>query len=423
MTSESETLITERRELRLSEQSPVFWSNCSRARHGWYEFKEGFAADLVRDFVGNHGCNVIDPFCGSGTTIVESAACGGDAVGVEVNPFVSLLARAKSERVYDVRRFDESVDYLLSGRQRAKSFRLTHESTLVERKGLSQWLFNASVAKRFEDLASRIELLPSPKYRRLLKVVLIWAMKHCCNAKKDGKGLRYRSDWRARAFVAADLDREVHRLLKRVRSDLVELPRLTGRTRVINGDCRRVLPAMATNDDFRFDALLTSPPYLNSFDYTDIYRPELLLMGSYHSSSDLRPIRLRTLRSHVQVEWPGSPMSSLASVQRLVEAISAGRLWHRRISEMIHAYFVDLESVFAAALRLLRRGAPVGVVIAQSAYAGHVVPCDVIAAEVLNQCGFEVDGIETLRVLKGNGNHQLREGAWMVESLVRARRP
>jgi hypothetical protein len=99
--------------------------------------------------------------------------------------------------------------------------------------------------------------------------------------------------------------------------------------------------------DRSFDLLVTSPPYLNSFDYSDVYRPELFLGGFVADNTELRRIRLRTLRSHVQVKWGGEiNVQSSVLVEPLRALNSAPKLWNKRIPEMVEAYFHDMHLIF-----------------------------------------------------------------------------
>ena len=69
----------------------VFTPNRTRPRLRWYEFKEGFSASLVEEAIasvsGSKRIKVLDPFAGSGTTLVTAARAGHSATGIEVNPF------------------------------------------------------------------------------------------------------------------------------------------------------------------------------------------------------------------------------------------------------------------------------------------------------------------------------------------------
>jgi hypothetical protein len=94
-----------------------------------------------------------------------------------------------------------------------------------------------------------------------------------------------------------------------------------------------------------FDLCVTSPPYLNSFDYSDVYRPELFLGKFVDSNEALRRIRMSTVRSHVQVSWSEPTMDSFGVLYRdridRLRGVSH-ELWSRRIPMMVQAYFEDM---------------------------------------------------------------------------------
>ncbi len=77
-----------------------------RAAHEWYRFVLSFPPHLVRsclqrfDVGPNH--QVLDPFCGTGTTLVAAAAAGRNAIGVEIDPAYARLARERLATIGDL---------------------------------------------------------------------------------------------------------------------------------------------------------------------------------------------------------------------------------------------------------------------------------------------------------------------------------
>jgi DNA modification methylase len=170
-----------------------------------------------------------------------------------------------------------------------------------------------------------------------------------------------------------------------------------------------------------FDAVLTSPPYLNSFDYTDIYRPEMLLLQHAHDSTDLRRFRFNSLRSHVQVAWHASPPLTNTLLQQKVGEVERAGSWSSRIPDMINAYFVDLERVIKQCARNLRKGGIAAFVVSDSAYNGIVIPVGEILAQVLEGSDFHVETITLFRKTRGNSHHQQRSSEHLKEQMVTAR--
>lgn len=407
-----------------SDSRPDFGSNGDLPRHRWYRFKEGFSAGLVSTFAGEYlpkmGGRLLDPFLGSGTTAVEGARLGHHVDGIETNPFMAFMAKVKTRDYSRANGVEMAALKCLQQRERADAFILPRDSTLVERKGLEKWLLNRSVAVRFEQLRTAIANVQPASCRELLFFALLSSIEEVANARKDGKCWRYRSNWKRLAFSGESLDEAFAAQVIKFAEDIKISPRLTGIATVVRGDARRHIHR-AGRKDTKYDAILTSPPYLNSFDYTDIYRPEMLLMQAASNSGDLRKLRFNTLRSHVQVAWKPSAPLEIPLLVKKIRAIDSTGLWCGRIPDMINAYFVDLDQVIAAAATRLKPGGTAGFVVADSAYCGVVIPVGSILVEIFERRGFTIQKVTTFRQTRGNGNHQQQSIERLNEVMVIAK--
>ncbi|QJE94787.1 hypothetical protein [Luteolibacter luteus] len=400
---------------------PDFAPNAQLPRHRWYRFKEGFSAGLVSQFAASYlpreGAHLLDPFLGSGTTAVEGARLGHHVDGIETNPFMAFMAKVKTRNYTKTARLDLAALECLRSRKRCDQFKLPRDSTLVERKGLEKWLLNRSVALRFEQLRSAISSIQPLARRDLLLFALLSSVEEVANARKDGKCWRYKKNWESLAFSSKSLDESFAAKIIHFIEDIEISPKLKGSTSITQGDSRNHFHKAHRNERF-YDGILTSPPYLNSFDYTDIYRPELLLMKAAQNSEDLRRLRLRTLRSHVQVAWKPSEPLGIPRLAEKIEAIKDAGLWSSRIPAMINAYFVDLDAVVTQSSQCLKKAGTAGFVVADSAYAGVVIPVGEILGEIFERRGFRIEKIHTFRQTRGNGNHQQQSKDRLNEVMV-----
>lgn len=407
-----------------SESSPNCGVNDELPRHRWYRFKEGFSAGLVSAFVREYlpkpAGRLLDPFLGSGTTAVEGASLGHYVGGIETNPFMAFMARVKTRDYSRANGIDTAALDCLRQRQRAEAFILPRDSTLVERKGLDKWLLNRSVAVRFEQLHTAIAEIQSSTHRELLLFALLSSIEDVANARKDGKCWRYKTNWERLAFSGKSLDEAFARQIIRFIEDIQVSPRLKGIATIARGDARRHIHRVC-NDETLYDGLLTSPPYLNSFDYTDIYRPELIMMRAAKNSSDLRKLRFNTLRSHVQVAWQPSAPLDIPLLVGKIRALDGAGIWSGRIPAMINAYFVDLDQVIAQCAKRLKGGATVAFVVADSAYCGVVIPVGLILSEIFERRGFSIAKITNFRQTRGNGYHQQQSIERLNEVMVVAK--
>lgn len=408
----------------------------SLARHRWYFFKEAFSPSIVdhaiKDAALPADSIVFDPFSGSGTTVLEAGLSGMRGTGVEVNPFLRFVARTKA-RVTTVSKFDAALKRATAGAERGAKSPLLGFSTFSEEapkaKARGKWLFNSSVLRAYEGARRRMSKESGREFD-LVRLCLIGAAMDAANAAKDGKCLRYKNGW---SDLNLDSDTFLAALETRaatVREDLESTGDKKIRADVKLGDSRSIKASE------KFDLCVTSPPYLNSFDYTDVYRPELFLGGFVSDMEQLRALRLAALRSHVQAVWDNpvrddfgtSYAEAMADLKAVQAALVAGErgLWNSRLPLMVQAYFEDMERVLKGLHQRAKPDASVWLVVSTSAYAGVEFPVDLIISDIASKSGWFLREVVVLRHLKrvsGQQWHELNEreganGPHLRESLV-----
>lgn len=385
-----------------------FESTSKLPRHRWYYLKEGFSASLVEEAINcklsgiGEKLHILEPFCGTGTTPLTAALTGHVCTAIEVNPFLAFTARVKTVagRWYG-KKFRENLGRVVEASSRETCSPLEGFSTFTETDRLSKWLFNRSVLRRFASLIVAIDRLGGT-YADAMKLSAIVAAYNCCNAKRDGKALRYKPNWKELEYSGEDLIREFELHALSILQDVLEYPVDQRFKPVIRaGDSREELSAL---EDDKFDLVVTSPPYLNSFDYSDIYRPELFLGEYVKSNKDLRQIRLATVRSHIQVKWPDDMSFQSTLLNPVLEELDkSDSLWDERIPLMVRAYFDDMWRIFKIIKPKMRTNGQVWLVVSTSAYGGVHIPVDFIIADAAHQAGFSLDGIHRLRHLRAAG--------------------
>ena len=387
------------------------WSNgadnSATAVHRWYGFKEAFSPRLVERAAAEAGVKggetIIDPFCGSGTVPVTAACAGARGVGLEVNPFLAFVSRTKLLRPKPAA-LRNAVPRILAQTKRADRSPLERFSTFSSAGGADKWLFNPSVLRAFEGGWMGSASL-APEIRDLVRLALLGAAMDVCNAKRDGKCLRYKTDWSdlrydRKAFAAA-FELRIDSMVDDLRDSMPP----TGKARIELGDSRNDIGKAYRG---KFKLCVTSPPYLNSFDYTDVYRPELFLGKFVGSPEQLRALRFKTLRSHVQVDWTRPVRDDFGVLYAdCVQELRARsrKMWNRRLPQMVQAYFEDISNVLSSLRRRARDDAKLWVVVSTSAYAGVEIPVDLILGELGSSAGWFLRDIGVLRYLRTSGQH------------------
>src|SRR5581483_803237 len=282
----------------------------------------------------------------SGTTPVECARMGVNCLAFEVNPFLAFVGRTKLRQA-DPEQLRMVRETVLKGLARPMKSSLEGVSTFCESKQQDKSLFNRSVLRAFTGGWKAVQECAG-KYQAFLRLALVRAAMDNCNAYPDGKCLRYK---RLKSYAEFNEEAVMSRFIehcKIIEEDLENNPLSTVESEVHCMDSRALAKYKRKQ---KFDLCVTSPPYLNSFDYSDVYRPELFLTGAVHNNDELMRIRLRALRSHVQANWKAPKKDSFGTVYaKTIKEVQrqADDLWSPRIPAMIQAYFEDMENLLIA---------------------------------------------------------------------------
>ena len=389
----------------------------------WRNFKEAYPPELIARAVEESAIPVrecLDPFGGSGTTALSCQFLGIRPTTIEVNPFLADLIEAKLAR-YDadaLARDLGEVAKLLSETPDAALERLSYlPATFVEPGVKDRWIFDRAVASSISALQTAIEKIEKENHRRLFLVLLGGILISVSNVVISGKGRRYRRGWRERNRLPTCVDQAFFESARRA---IGEIHRYANRSessyQLIRGDCRTSV------NGGPWDLAIFTPPYPNSFDYTDVYNVELWMLGYLRSSDANRVLRQATLASHVQTSrsFALPPEGSLileTAIKRLVEA--RAMLWDHRIPEMVGAYFADLMSVVGRIHGSLSPAGSIWLVVGESRYADVHIATAEITAELVEASGWRIKGFEPFRSMRSSaqqgGHPELAETLIMID--------
>lgn len=393
----------------------------------WRHFKEAFAPELVARAVTEAPRPVtrcIDPFGGSGTTALACQFLGVEPITIEVNPFLADLIRAKLV-AYDpdeIARDLGRVIKLASGFRGKATLAIPEGAprTLVEPGAKGRWIFDTAVATRLGALIKAINQLVLDRNRLLFKVLLGGILVEVSNVVVNGKGRRYRRRWRDRPRDPRSVDWLFAEAVKQSLGDISQFGnRLCMKSTVINGDARTAIRGLSL-----CDLAVFSPPYPNSFDYTDVYNLELWTLGYLNERIANHALRTSTLCSHVQIDrcFPEPPTTSPTLTKALQDLNSvASDLWDRRLGPMVGGYFADLLRVLSEIRAVLKEDSSAWLVVGDSRYSGILIPTARILEELAPEARFEPALVEDIRSMRSSaqqgGKHELNESLIVLKPL------
>jgi hypothetical protein len=384
----------------------------------WFKFKEAFSPEFILRCIRSmerFPASCLDPFGGSGTTALTCQVLGVRPTTIEVNPFLADLIASKLH-AYDLETLKR--DYLsvleVSAKIVVEPAGLLKQApdTLVEPGRDSRWVYSRAAAQRILAIREAISFVNSEAHRALLMVVLGSILVPMSNVVVNGKGRKYRRGWETRQKFGGDVDRGFRDAFLTVYTDLARFSSAS-RTAftVLCGDSRELIQQCDP-----VDLVIFSPPYPNSFDYTDIYNLELWMLGYLSSREDNTVLRNQTVRSHVQIkrDFSGGEVSS-AELKRAYRLLCRrrGELWNADIPEMVLAYFGDMLAILKQVRGKLNRGGKAFLAVGNSKYGGVVIDTARILTEMAPSAGFKLCRSEAMRSMRASaqqgGRHELSE--------------
>lgn len=363
----------------------------------WYRYKEGFSIDLVkhliREYSRHPGGLILDPFAGSGSTLLAARQLGYDCAGFEVNPFSCFLAQCKLAH-YPEAALDE--------------FRTAYETVLEKAKAepkpvplpklsISSKVFPPEIESYFLSVRGWIDALPlqHEAVRDLLLLGWLACLEPVSNYRKAGNGLKRRKYVHPRQLTVRDVSIQLLEEYQNICIDLLKNP--GGQPgRLYQESClelSRFLPAKSVT------GAIFSPPYANCFDYTEIYKLELWFGGFVQDYADLKRLRRQSLHSHLNGDLGAAAEEKSALLSSLLAELEQKKLWDKKIPKMLALYYDDMFRVLDQLYAALEPQGFCCIVVGNSAYGGVVFPADLILADYARQIGFRVDKIEVDRYL------------------------
>jgi DNA modification methylase len=374
----------------------------------WFRFKEAFSPKFVADTLSSLPYQVetcLDPFAGSGTTALTCRMLGIQSIGVEVNPFLADLIEAKLTPISAAEFSTEYTKLIdnLTITETDKNLLPGMPKTFAEPGVNGRFIFKNDVYQTARAILRLSKAMPS-EHARLLRVLLGSILVDNSNACVNGKGRRYRKNWQQRQNTGSDLINNLDIAIDQAIEDISKFAGLPkGNHTLYRGDTRTMLTHVS-----EADVAIFSPPYPNSFDYTDVYNIELWMLGYLTSAQDSLNLRRDTLRSHVQTKWDLT--ETKAKSETLISVIKALKyqrpeLWNINIPEMVGYYFDDLWLVFHKLSHILKVGRHAVVAIGDSQYAGVHINVATILTELVKELGFRLQNQGTIRSMRSSPQH------------------
>jgi SAM-dependent methyltransferase len=332
----------------------TFVPNRNLPLYNWFYFKEGFSRDLVMllldRYAGKGNVNVLDPFCGSGTSLVACRERGLDSYGFDVLPLAALASRAKTND-YDPSELKRAIREISKSKFRRQDIRAVPKN--IRR------FFNPHTLEDVLFFREQIGQYGGETHD-FLKLGLVTSTTRCSWMYKDGAVLKLRRK-------PVPVFRKFYiRTLRKMLGDSGRVRFRPSQAFVDEGDARN----LKIDSEF-IDLVITSPPYLNKIEYTRIYGVEEFLFFGGEGGPGMRSYI--GLEGEAGQQFPGLELPPAAN-----------------------AYFKDMKRVLGELGRVCKPGAVLCFVIGDGCFPTGVVHCDELLPKLAKGLGFKTEKVYTL---------------------------
>lgn len=350
----------------------------SYATHGYHRYPAKFIPQLARRCIlenSNEGDLVIDPFCGCGTTIVESLVNRRKGIGTDINPVAILISKAKIT----------PIEPNKLNQEKEKLFNLIDNKKKLEDRGFNErvvyWFPNREIRLELLSIFNNIKSLKDEAlinfflcgFSQILKNCSIWLAK----SNKPTRDFNKKQQDPIKSFK-----QHINRMT-RGNLELYNLTRdkLIKNNKIVLSDARKV---PTQNNSVKM--IVTSPPYVTSYEYADLHQLTALWLEYTNSLADFRDGFIGSahkkdiIHNEIRSELGKATIESLSRKSKK-EALGTKN------------YFLEMQQCFEEMYRILEPKGKACIVIGNTKIKSIDILNAEIFVEIMNNLGFKTNKI------------------------------
>jgi len=368
--------------------------------YDWFPMVQRFTSRFLDKIFQNEELKksriILDPFMGSGNTLVACREHGKTGYGVDISPLFWFITHVKiSDYTHaDFEEANKAISNLRRNMSEAEVPTLSSFKRLFSRRQLHRLIALKTIACDLNSKAS--ELLLFAMASELIRF---------SKAQRYGKGLRKKNTIESPDIKGVlrlkllTMERDLEIFRENSKSKCEKLFPLCGDARELDNVINPLSGEREIISAGQVDSVITSPPYCNSADYIEMYKLEHWFLEYVKSYEEFKKMSYSTIRSHTtlkneNVEWRHFVVEEICSFLEKNQ-----NLWNPKIPIMIRAYFDDLHRSLGQVKRVLRPCGQVFLLVGNSSYGGIPIPTDLLLAEAAESQGFDILNIRKIRRL------------------------
>lgn len=343
----------------------------------------------IRKYLDAKNGWVLDPFCGSGTTLVEGTINGHNVIGVDIDPLSCLITKVKITPI-PRKKLVKSKNELIEAIKKKSdaSFKPPTQT-----HNLEHW-FRPEQIGALGKIRECIENFREDKdLYDFFMITFSSIIRKASNADDQSQKTYVSHTLRKTPKPAIPL---FLKNLEVYSSRVLEFGRVVrGNNKekiVLTTDSRNLKGAMKEHNIGKVDIAITSPPYIKALDY--IYTQ----MAEYFWIGDLWGLETQEKQNRYKVNYIGTkqipaeiyklvPKTNVAEIDALVSKIKKKDIKHAYITAK---FFIDMKNNLKNVHGLLKTNGHYIIVIGNNRVSGYYVPSHLFLMRCAEEAGFKV---------------------------------
>jgi len=338
--------------------------------HGLHEYKGKFNPQVVRSLFNIYNIHkndkVLDPFCGSGTTLVEAANDNLSAHGTDINPLAVLIANTKIESL-NLTAFD-----VVKGKQllfknysnTIKNLKLDNEDLRIQY--LKSW-FPDDILNEIEALRLSASTLED-SLKNLFLVIISNTLREYSYQEPTDLRIRRRTTPLPAIKILDQIANAIDAFAQNINEFQTTFKPLKSYNKAYNLDIKKAFQHDSFKEDNSYDFAITSPPYATALPYIDTQRLSLVWLNLI-SAKEIKPLESNLIGSREfrmkseQQNWQNILLENTYSLPKEIHSFCVllnsklkpdEGFRKRELPSLLYRYFYDMKLAFQEVYRLLK---------------------------------------------------------------------
>ena len=348
--------------------------------HGYHRYPAKFIPQIVFRLAEKYTKEddlVVDPFGGCGTTLVESKVMGRRSIGVDINPVAVLMTKVKTASIKPAK----IKEQFLKLKNKINSFNKNTKVKIPEHERIDYW-FKPEEKRKLAFLFSEISKIKDKDARDFFYCGFSNVLKNCSIwLQKSNKPTRDFEKKPADPFAV--FERQIKAMLRGnfdFYSILKEKGFLKTFCKIYCADARKI-QAKANSASL----IVTSPPYVTSYEYADLHQLTALWLEYTKDLSDFRKRFIGTSHNGVKEIILNSEIAEKIK-QDLEKA-------NKKLAKEVAIYFSEMNQCFKEMKRILKKNGRACIVIGNTSLKGVEILNAEVFVEQMQNLGFKIDDI------------------------------